>query len=122
MPEVLKVAVYGTLKHGMANHRLLEGARYVGTDLLTSITLYDLGEYPAAVLEPSDGIVVEVYEVNTAHVAALDLLEELDARNSEAGLYRRSICQTRHGEAWIYIYNPAVENMPCIRSGSWTPS
>lgn len=113
--------MYGTLKHGMANHRLLERARYVGTDLLTCITLYDLGEYPAAVLESSGGIVVEVYEVNTAHLDALDQLEELDTQNPEAGLYRRCICHTRHGNAWIYIYNPAVENMPPIRSGSWTP-
>lgn len=122
MSDFMRVAVYGTLKRGMANHRLLEEARYIGSDLLTSITLYDLGDYPAALLESSDGIEVEIFEVNAAQIAELDLLEEIDPRNPEAGLYSRCICQTRHGNAWIYIYNRAVDGRPRIVSGSWTSS
>lgn len=119
MAESMKLAVYGTLKRGMSNHRLLEGARYVGTDLLTSISLYDLGDYPAAQLESSQGICVEVYEVSAMQIDELDRLEECDMRNPEAGLYRRCVCQTRHGESWIYIYNRSVDGMPRLDSGSW---
>ncbi|MGB4248460.1 MAG: gamma-glutamylcyclotransferase family protein [Pseudohongiellaceae bacterium] len=122
MSDFMLVAVYGTLKRGMANHRLLEEARYVGSDLLTSITLYDLGDYPAALLESSGGIQVEVYEVSDAQIADLDRLEEIDPRNPDAGLYSRCICQTRHGNAWIYIYNRAVDGRARIGNGSWTPS
>lgn len=122
MSEFMLVAVYGTLKRGMTNHRLLEEARYVGSDLLTSITLYDLGDYPAALLESSEGIQVEVYEVSDAQIADLDRLEEIDPRNPDAGLYSRCICQTRHGNAWIYIYNRAVDGRARIDNGSWTPS
>ena len=122
MPDSMRVAVYGTLKRGMANHRLLDEARYVGTEVLTSIVLYDMGDYPAAQMESSHGIQVEIYEVSAAQICKLDLLEECDDRNPEAGLYKRCKCRTRHGETWIYIYNRAVDGMPRIDKGSWAPS
>ncbi|MCG6659345.1 gamma-glutamylcyclotransferase [Halomonas campisalis] len=57
------VAVYGTLKRGLRNHHWLEGADFLGSDRLTGATLYDLGPYPGAKSEPSDGVEVEVFRV-----------------------------------------------------------
>lgn len=121
MPDLDKVAVYGTLKRDMANHRLLERARFVGSDIVRSITLYDLGEYPAAVLESSNGIQVEVYELTPDELAELDRLEECDAANPQAGLYSRQVCSTRYGDAWIYIYNHAVDVKTRLDTDSWIP-
>lgn len=55
LPSKHRVAVYGTLKRGMSNHGLLRQSRFLGEESLTSLTLYDLGLFPAAKLEPSQG-------------------------------------------------------------------
>lgn len=115
------VAVYGTLKRGMANHQLLVGSRFVGEDRLANIVLYELDEFPAARLEPSDGIQIEVYEVSQRVLATLDKLEEVDHVMPAKGLYRRAQCATRFGVAWIYLYNGTVQGFPKLTSGSWRP-
>ncbi|MDO9317616.1 MAG: gamma-glutamylcyclotransferase family protein [Gammaproteobacteria bacterium] len=115
------VAVYGTLKRGMANHQLLVDCRFVGEDCLANIVLYELDEFPAARLEPSDGIQIEVYEVSQRVLAKLDKLEEVDYAMPENGLYRRVQCATRFGVAWIYLYNGMVQGFPRLTTGSWRP-
>lgn len=119
--SVTKVAVYGTLKRGMSNHILLERAFYLGSDFLEEITLYDLGEYPAARLEPSEGIYVEVFEISGLMLKEMDLLEGYDSGAPENGLYNRVVCQTSHGRAWIYIFNPTIVGCPRLSAGSWQP-
>ncbi|MDO8270811.1 MAG: gamma-glutamylcyclotransferase family protein [Gammaproteobacteria bacterium] len=115
------VAVYGTLKRGMTNHQLLVDCRFVGEDCLANIVLYELDEFPAARLEPSDGIQVEVYEVSQRVLAMLDKLEEVDHAMPEKGLYRRAQCATRFGVAWIYLYNGTVQGFPRLTTGGWRP-
>lgn len=115
------VAVYGTLKRGMANHQLLISSRFLGDDRLVNIALYELEEFPAARLDESDGIHVEVYEVSKEVLFILDKLEEVDHEIPEKGLYRRIQCPTRFGTAWIYIYNGIVDGLPKLNAGSWRP-
>lgn len=119
---VTKVAVYGTLKRGMSNHWMLERAFYLGCDYLDVITLYDLGPYPAARLEHSDGIYVEVFEVSNIMITEMDLLEGCDPRAPEQGMYSRVACETEYGQAWVYIYNKVVARYPRRSVGSWTPA
>lgn len=113
------VAVYGTLKQGCNNHHLLRGARLLGTDTLTGLTLYSLGAYPAALAKPSDGVRVEIYAVNEPQLAMLDELEDYDRRARKASLYLRKRIQTRFGLAWIYLYNRPVQSRQRIASGDW---
>ncbi|HLT63710.1 MAG TPA: gamma-glutamylcyclotransferase family protein [Pseudohongiella sp.] len=115
------VVVYGTLKRGMCNHHLLSGADFLGEDCLHGITLYDLGPYPGAKAEQSEGIGVEVYAVTAAELEQLDLLEEYRAEAPEEGEYTRVAVETAYGPAWIYLYNPDVSNKPVQRWGSWQP-
>lgn len=115
------VAVYGTLKQGLANSSLLQHARFLGTDSLNEISLYDLGPYPGAKAEPSDGIEVEVFEVDAPQMQQLDELEEYTADAPEQGVYDRRRFMTRFGLAWVYLYNPSVEGLVAQRSGSWQP-
>jgi gamma-glutamylcyclotransferase (GGCT)/AIG2-like uncharacterized protein YtfP len=117
-----QVAVYGTLKRGLCNHHLMRAAPYLGSDRLHEITLYDLGPYPGAKLEASDGIVIEVYAVSAAQLAGLDALEEYNAEAPEQGMYNRVLVQTRFGPAWVYIYNPSVNELTVQRQGSWLPA
>ncbi|MES3006201.1 MAG: gamma-glutamylcyclotransferase family protein [Pseudomonadota bacterium] len=116
------IAVYGTLKSGMINHKLLEEARLLGTDFLDGIALYDLGDFPAARLEPSDGILVEVYEITDKELAVLDVLEECNHDKPEQGLYKRVQYSTGFGWAWIYLYNGQVEGLRRVTKGGWWPA
>lgn len=116
------VAVYGTLKRGCSNHVLLQHARFVGDDCLTCITLYDLGPYPGARLESSDGIDIEVFAVDDQQLQQLDELEEYLATAPDQGMYDRCQVRTQFGPAWIYIYNREVDLATALRSGAWQPS
>ncbi|MDL0430447.1 gamma-glutamylcyclotransferase family protein [Marinobacter sp. TBZ242] len=113
------VAVYGTLKSGYSNHQLLDKACYIGSDRLTGVTLYNLGPYPGALPKPSDGVWVEVYAVDDQLLAMLDRLEDYDPRAEKTSLYLRKKVQTRHGQAWVYLYNRPVRSGQRIHSGNW---
>ncbi|MDO8910113.1 MAG: gamma-glutamylcyclotransferase family protein [Pseudohongiella sp.] len=115
------VAVYGTLKRGLSNHHLMQSAQYLGEDYLDSITLYDLGPYPGAKAELSAGIVIEVYAVDALQLGVLDELEDYNAAAPEQGMYNRKLFPTKFGEAWVYLYNPAVDGLAAQRRGSWLP-
>jgi len=116
------VAVYGTLKRGMANSHLLRDARFLGIEVLTEIVLYDLGPYPGARAEPSEGIEVEVFEVNKLQLQQLDMLEDYVAGAPESGMYDRRRFMTRFGLAWVYLYNLPVAGLHAQRCGSWQPA
>jgi len=118
-PAMHKVIVYGSLKQGMPNHGYLSNAIFLGEDTLAQVTLYDLGFFPGAKLEESQGIVVEVYTVNQVTLQRLDRLEGFIPGQPELSFYRRTRLSTRFGEAWIYLYAHAVDDMPAIRRGAW---
>lgn len=113
------VAVYGTLKRGLCNHHWLSGADFLGSDQLTSVTLYDLGPYPGAKPEPSQGIQVEVFRVDTRTLGELDRLEGYRVRAPKSGDYDRLIHHTAFGPAWLYLFNHSVTGCPAIREGGW---
>ncbi|MFG6160283.1 gamma-glutamylcyclotransferase [Halomonas sp. 1390] len=115
------VAVYGTLKRGLRNHHWLEDAAFLGEDCLTGATLYDLGPYPAAKLEASRGIAVEVFRIDARLLAGLDRLEDYRVRTPRKGDYDRLIHTTTFGPAWLYLYNRPVAGYPVIREGHWRP-
>ncbi|MFY0990543.1 gamma-glutamylcyclotransferase family protein [Halomonas sp. C05BenzN] len=115
------VAVYGTLKRGLRNHHWLDGAEFIGTDHLTSATLYDLGPFPGARPEPSRGVEVEVFRVDAPLLADLDRLEGYRVRSPASGDYDRAIHPTAFGPAWLYLYNHEVTGCPMIREGGWRP-
>ncbi len=117
-----RVAVYGTLKQGQCNHFVLEGQSFIGHSELSTITLYDLGPYPAAKPELSDGVVVEVYEVDDRTLSRLDQLEGFNAKSPGTGLYNRLQLDTPLGKAWVYIYNHDVNGCVAIHSGNWFAS
>ena len=113
------VAVYGTLKRGRNNSHILRGARFVGTDWMPELSLYHLGPYPGAIEEPSPGARVEVYAVTDTMLKTLDELEDFFPERPQSSLYIRQTMDTRHGSAWVYIYNRPVKTIQRLRSGSW---
>lgn len=95
------VFVYGTLLTGLSNHHWLDGAQLLGAAVTQDVySMVDLGTYPA-VLETACSaathIVGEVWRVNDAGLAHLDVLEDYPS------LYRRGPVRLQDGTtALIY--------------------
>lgn len=86
---------------------------------MPELSLYHLGPYPGAKEEPSPGVRVEVYAVTDPMLKALDDLEDFFPERPQSSLYIRQTMDTRHGSAWVYIYNRPVKTIQRLRSGSW---
>ncbi len=112
----MKVFVYGTLKRGHHNHRLLEQATLLG-DFTTppNYTMYHLGGFPAVVMGGDTAIVGEVYEVDRREFQNLDYLEGYPT------FYTRDIIETEHGDAWMYHIASEQRHTftRTIESGNW---
>lgn len=81
-----RVFVYGTLKRGFRNHRLLEGSTFIGeAHTLTPYRMLD-GRYPVLRDAGPDCKTIsgEVYDVDAPTLSALDELEGI-----ELGMYDR---------------------------------
>lgn len=107
------VFVYGTLKKGQGNHRLLTGAEYIGKDSLKNHVIYSLGGFPGMTV--GDGQVQgEVYEVDEVILGALDILE------GHPRFYeRREVTTDDNRKAWTYYYHHPVKKIHLIQSGVW---
>jgi gamma-glutamylaminecyclotransferase len=109
--------LYGTLKRGQKNHRLLAAQRFVG-DAATEprYRLYDLGQYPGMVADTANGLAVagELWEVDDGCLAELDEFEGVP----ELYVRQRVALQGTAGPVESYLYNRAIP--PGARSGeSW---
>lgn len=125
------VAVYGSLRKGMGNHRILEGASFIQGDFIIDMGMVSLGGYPACDFIPpsntaefrTDSIAVELYEVDDAGLARLDRLEGCDPNAPESGAnyYNRREVRTGSGTmAWVYfIPNILNSGRPEVGSGDW---
>jgi gamma-glutamylcyclotransferase (GGCT)/AIG2-like uncharacterized protein YtfP len=98
--------VYGTLKRGCKNHHHIADQRFLGQARTTpGYALYDLGAYPGLVADASDtaGVTGELWEVDEAALARLDVFEGVDE-----GLYRRQRVElmdtVNHLQAHTYLY------------------
>jgi gamma-glutamylcyclotransferase (GGCT)/AIG2-like uncharacterized protein YtfP len=107
--------VYGTLRRGEYNHRLLKNAPFLGRYRTAArYTLFHLGRYPAAMAAGRTAVVGEVYALDKALLARLDRLEDYPQE------YSRECIATPYGPAWIYLYRrPPAPETPVIVRGDW---
>jgi len=107
--------VYGTLKQGFHNHRVMKhaGGEFVGEATLSGATMYSLGGFPGIVLDDSDNTVVgEVYSVKD--FAPLDYLEGYPS------FYDRKVVETSLGKAWVYFLpQSSVKGLSVVKNGVW---
>jgi gamma-glutamylcyclotransferase (GGCT)/AIG2-like uncharacterized protein YtfP len=126
--------VYGTLMRGfdsLPDWQSRFKARHLGSATIAG-RLYDLGEYPGALLpaeSDSSKIVGELYELHDPEsaVAALDAYEEFFPLQPDKSLFLRTLIAAtlsdgRIVNAWVYLYSRSVDESQRIRSGAYKPS
>lgn len=117
------VAVYGSLKQGFYNHRLLNNAPLVAVGKVPGFAMYSMGLYPMAVRKKGS-IQVEVYAVDSATFQQLDRLE------GYPNFYDRNQVVVNQADtakgpqlqltAWLYFGEPQqVADLPRVRGGNW---
>lgn len=107
------LAVYGTLKKGHPNHRVIGNAEYLGSCAIEGWAMYSLGYFPCIVpMKLSSRVVVEVY--------ALDDLAAADRLEGYPNFYDRTKVRTSYGEAWVYFMREAPDGAKKVRSGNWS--
>lgn len=112
------IFVYGTLKRGGSNHQLMAGQKFLGAARTPpGFRLYALDGHPGMIpkADDRDGITGEVWSVDAACLAQLDLFEGL-----VEGLYRRVPIKLLPPFAdqtvETYLYAQSVESRPDIGS------
>lgn len=111
------VAVYGSLRKGLHNHKALGSSEFIGEGVVKGFGMYSLGMYPALSREgKKTPVVVELYEVGTMTMTRLDNLEGFPS------YYTRKMCPVQvNGEtipAWVYYMDRALEE-EFVEGGDW---
>lgn len=72
----MKVFVYGTLKNGYGNNRLLSNSTFVSNHIVAGYKLYNVG-FPVAIPDENSSVEGEVWDIgdSTSTLASLDRLE-----------------------------------------------
>ena len=113
------VAVYGTLKHGGSNSRLLSSSKLVEVGQISGFHMMTNGSYPYAVEDSaaSGTIHIEVYEVDEETLENLDGLEGYygDSTDRQWGNhYERKEITTPSGKKALIYY---IDLLPLSRQG-----
>jgi gamma-glutamylcyclotransferase (GGCT)/AIG2-like uncharacterized protein YtfP len=114
--------IYGTLMPGLRLETQMHGARFMGPAQVPG-RLVDVGRFPGLLL--GDGQVTgEVYEVDAAHLARLDVVEGLVPGDREASQYWREEVAVLSGPlqgqpVQTYVYNRPVDGCTPIAHGDY---
>ena len=119
MERNILIGVYGTLRSGNGNHRLIENADYKGTYTTEPIyNLYSLGGFPGLKENGKTAVVMEVYAVNTEEARRVDGLEGYTP-GEQATFYDKIQIETPWGQTGVYTYVRQPNESSLIESGDW---
>lgn len=120
MSEPIRVFVYGTLKKGMSNHRLLENSQFLGAaeSITAAYAMWCNGRYPMLVEDGSQKVHGELYVVDDETFRNLDHLE------GHPDLYKRKKklfnIKGVTVEAWVYLYNYGIgKSYEFVKGCNW---
>jgi len=123
------IAVYGTLRKGGSNHRVLGGSVFIKTQRISGFIMYGANSFPAVIKgSNNDLITVEIYRViNSKILTELDFLEGFDRKNPKSldNFYTIQEFQISDFDENIEIYTfdhrpKMVYNLgPQIMDGDW---
>jgi gamma-glutamylcyclotransferase (GGCT)/AIG2-like uncharacterized protein YtfP len=111
-------AVYGTLRAGFGNNRLLanEHCELLGTERSKpEWTMVSLGGFPGVIPGGKQEITIEVYSVNSETVE-----QRLDHLEGYPSFYGKTEIETQWGPANIYVLDESyLKRCPVVESGDW---
>jgi gamma-glutamylcyclotransferase (GGCT)/AIG2-like uncharacterized protein YtfP len=118
--------IYGTLMPGLRLEAEMHGARFMGAAQVPG-RLVDVGRYPGLLrdVDSGDGTVTgEVYEVDDAHLARLDSVEDMVPGDRGASQYWREAVTVVDGslqgqKVQTYVYNSSVDDCTPIPHGDY---
>jgi gamma-glutamylcyclotransferase (GGCT)/AIG2-like uncharacterized protein YtfP len=114
-----KVAVYGSLRKGLGNHRVLGESKLIGKEWIPNYEMFSLGSFPG-IRDGKGAIYVEIYEVDSDTLERLDTLEGYHAKNSVNNFYDKEEVSTKFGDALIYtLQGERYKRSPIVSSGNW---
>ena len=115
-----RVAVYGSLRSGFGNHRLLDNdeSTFVGEEVVQGWGLYPYAGtgFPAAAVKEDAQVVVEVYDVSDA------VFKRLDGLEGYPSFYDRTEVPLVDGtKAWMYFHHKVAPDLKrkLIEHGDW---
>lgn len=118
------VAVYGSLRQGLGNHRLLAHVpEFKEGKTVQPFIMYSMGGFPAIVDGGDSGVVVEVYEVDDDTLQRLNQLEGYSGEYGYQGFYDRKVVDVEldsgdEVQAHIYYFHEAPNNS-VVDTGDW---
>jgi gamma-glutamylcyclotransferase (GGCT)/AIG2-like uncharacterized protein YtfP len=128
MTKKLPVFVYGTLRKGLHNYRLLQGATVKEVPATIKGVIYPVspyGGFPCLVAEEGTVQGELMYIKPNIYDKVVDRLDSLEGYRkyhevSSMYLRRKAIVKTEEGEveAWVYYWNSQIK-YPRIESGDW---
>jgi len=110
----MKIFVYGTLKQGHGNHRLLQESTKLGADWLAGYKMHSYGGFP--VVYQGEGMIYgEFYEIDDVTLERCDWLE------GHPDFYKRvQDNDPRYGDFWIYIQTEEeCQHLSEVEGGMW---
>ena len=114
--------IYGTLMPGLRLEAEMHGARFMGAAQVPG-RLVDVGRYPGLLFGEGQ-VKGEVYEVDDAHLARLDVVEAMVPGDRAASQYWREEVTVVGGplkgqSVQTYVYNRPVEGCTPIPHGDY---
>lgn len=116
--------VYGTLKRGYGNNRILQQsptAQFVEEGVTSpEFNLYHLGGFPGVTENGETAIHGEIWSVQDEHTKRrLDMLEGYRQDDPTSGLYNKKIIKVNDKNVNIYLINRNMSKNNKITTGKW---
>lgn len=111
-----RIAVYGSLRKGRGNHRLIQHSTQLTQEVVSiPFRMISLGGFPGLIpTDQNQNIHIEVYEVDDSTYKDVERLEGYPR------FYQKAKIETSQGEADIYILEDEhYQSYPSVETGDW---
>lgn len=116
-------AVYGTLKRGFGNNRLLRDAIFLGEHTTEpKYTMYSAGGFPIVKTGGQTAIKCELFATDNKDIIEdVNSLEGYRGKNDPNNWYDRMTIETKHGPAEMFVMHKTGNERPSavVETGEW---